>query len=220
MIFFLASLPEEEYDIVKEIFGLFESCEIKDQKLSRSQRGSLINSKLDCKGVNFKPCRGLGSKMRKELLEKIRDGELSFFELNASCKYIKKMTNVKTNFMRYMNISSWELAKETYPDHTTKEKLEPFMEMSFKDNNMPPLFQAFCKQAKCSTISPMQEASSAPDHHSPQNSALLKAGNTVALVLRHDVLQLEDKVLLSSASLHSCNGFSLTIVDPPKVWWA
>lgn len=121
MIFFLASLPEDEYCIVKEIFDRYESCEIKDQKLSRSQRGSLINSKLDCKGVNFKPLRGLAVKTRKELLVKVNDGELSFPELSASCKYIKKMADVKTQFMRYLNLSSWELAEEKYPEHTKKK---------------------------------------------------------------------------------------------------
>lgn len=174
MIFFLASLPEEEYVIVNKIFDLFQSCDIKDQKLSRSQRGSLINSKLDCKGVNFKPLRGLASKSRKELLLKVRNHQLSFPELSTSCKYIKKMTDVKTQFMRYLNVSSWELAEETYPAHTKEEKLQPFLEMSFKNDTLPPLFQAFCKQAKCSTISPQE--STQPDCSSSDNM-VLKAGN-------------------------------------------
>ena len=157
MIFFLASLPDEEYAVVKEIFEMFESCEIKDQKLSRKQRGSLIHSKLDCKGVNFKPLRGLTPVTRKELLVNVRDGKLSFPELCTSCKYIKKMTEVKTQFMRYLNLSSWEVAEKTYPEHTKKEKLEPFLEMSFKNDAIPPLFLASCKPAICSRISPMQE---------------------------------------------------------------
>ena len=222
MIFFLAALPDEEYAIIKEIFDLYEKCEIKDQKLSRTQRASLIHSKLDCKGVNFKPLRGLLAKTRKELLEKIRDTQLSFTELCVSCKYMKKMATVKTQFMRYLNISSWEMAEEIYPHHTKKEKLEPFLDMSFKDNNMPPLFQAFCRQAKCSTISPTRTQDSSPaelDSNSSGNSAL-RAGNSSAVFLRCDVLQLEDKALISSTSPRSCNGFSLTIVDPPKVcWW-
>jgi hypothetical protein len=213
MIFFLAALPEDEYVIVKEIFNLYELCEIKDQKLSRSQRGTLMHSKLDCKGVNFKPFRGLGSITRKDLLEKVRDGDLSFSELGTSSKYIKKMANVKTQFMRYLNLTSWEMAEEMYPEHTKKENMEPFMDMSFKDNNIPTLFQAFCKQAKCSTFSRTTEDATPYSN----SSALLRAGNSAALVLSYDVLQLDDKELMSSTSLHSCNGFSLTVVDPPMV---
>lgn len=218
MVFFLASLPEDEYVIVKEIFDLFEQCDIKDQKLSRSKRGSLVNSKLDCKGVNFKPLRGLAPKIRKDLLQKVCDGEMSFSELGSSCKYIKQMTEVKTNFMRYLDISeSWEQAEEKYPEHTKKEKLEPFLEMSFKNNVMPPTFIAFCKQAKCCSLTSTQAGPSTDNSYSSNGNNVLQAGTSSLLLLKHDVLQMEDNLLMTSTSTHSCNGFSLTIVDPPKV---
>lgn len=214
MIFFLASLPEEEHTIIKEIFDLFESCEIKDQKLSRSQRRQIVNSKLDCKGVNFKPLRGVVPSTRKELLTKVRNGELSFSELNQSCKYVKKMADVQTQFMRYLNVSTWEQAEEMCPEYTKKEKLQPFLDMNFKDDSIPPVFLAFCKQAKCSTLSSVEDTSG--DDPSEGN-LFLQAGKSAAIILKYDVLQLGDKDLLSSTSIHSCTGFSLTIVDPPSV---
>ena len=211
MIFFLASLPEEEYVIVKDIF---DHCELKDQKLSRSQRGSLINSKLDCKGVNFKPLRGVAAQTRKELLVKVRDGDLSFSELSRSCKYVKNMADVKKQFMKYMSISSWEQAEEKYPKHTKKEKLEPFLGMSFKNDTMPTLFLAYCKQAKCSTF---LEGSASAYHNSSDDVSVLQVGKSAAIILRCNILELEDKDMMSSTSAHSCNGFSLSIVDPPPV---
>ena len=219
MVFFLASLPVDEYIIVKEIFNHFENCAIKDQKLSRNKRGSLINSKLDCKGVNFKPLRGLSQKTRKELLRKVSDCDISFSELASTCKYTKKMENVKAQFLRYLNIPSWEQAKEKYPEHTKKERLEPFLEMTFKNDTIPPLFIAFCKQAKCHNLSVTPDASltSQPEGQNSSGSCTLsQTGKPSFVLLKQDVLHLEDKDLVSSSAAHSCNGFSLTIVDPPK----
>ena len=55
MTLFLASLPQDEYEIILQIFHKFELCELKDQSLSRAQRGTTRVSKLDCKGGYFKP---------------------------------------------------------------------------------------------------------------------------------------------------------------------
>ena len=67
MVFFLASLPQEEYACVHvlDIFSLFEECKLKDQTFTRQQR-SLKLSKVDCKGVNFKPLRGMKDSCREE----------------------------------------------------------------------------------------------------------------------------------------------------------
>ena len=36
MKFFLASIPEDEYKVLLQIFAMFEACDIKDQKISCS----------------------------------------------------------------------------------------------------------------------------------------------------------------------------------------
>ena len=74
MVLFLASLPDEEYKILLEIFNKFEACDLKDQKLSRSRMG---RSRVDCKGSNFRCLRGVDEETRKMLLLQVRDGELS-----------------------------------------------------------------------------------------------------------------------------------------------
>ncbi len=38
MILFLASLPQDEYDILLEILKKCEECDLKDQTLTRTQR--------------------------------------------------------------------------------------------------------------------------------------------------------------------------------------
>lgn len=125
MVYFLSSLPGEEYVIVQDIFEKYESCNIKDQKLSRTQRG-LVNCRLDCKGFNFKPLRGVVQSERKIILEKISNEELSFIEMAESCKRLKQLTEVKSHFMRYLNIKSWEVAEEKYPQHSGEANLVPF----------------------------------------------------------------------------------------------
>ena len=213
MIYFLASLPDDEYEIVLEIFDLFESCDLKDQKLTRKQRGILISSKLDCKGVNFKPLCGISPSTRKMLLTQVRNKDISFSELNTQCKYIKKMDDIKANFMKYLNVHSWEVAREKFPEHTKKEKLEAFMDMTFKKDSMPPLFVSFCKQAKCSSMSLAREGTSLQK----SDSSLVEVGMSSAVLLRQDVLQMQDKDLMAASSSFSCNGFSLTILHPPEV---
>ena len=89
MILFLASLPQDEYEILLEIFKKFEECDLKDQTLTRTQRTKM--SKLDCKGTYFKPLRGVEQMTRRALLKKVRDGDMSFGELAKSCEYAKNM---------------------------------------------------------------------------------------------------------------------------------
>ena len=104
MVFTLASLTEENYQLVLEIFKKFEEFSIKDQKLSRNKRMQSRISKLDCKGSYFKPLRGLDSEIRKELLAKVRNEEMSFQELANASKYAKKMRDIKESFIRYVFI--------------------------------------------------------------------------------------------------------------------
>lgn len=204
MVFFLVSLPEEEYTLLKDIFNMFESCDIKDQKLSRSKRRSMINSKLDCKGINFKPLRGISASARKELLTKVHQRELSFSELAKSCKYMKNMIEIKSHFMRYLNLSSWKIAEEKYPEHTKTEKLEAFLGMQFKDDQTPASFAAFCKHAKCYELQVACPESS---------SCYIKVDKCTSVIVNDNVLQLEDKKLLSSIN----QGIKVTVIDTPKV---
>lgn len=64
MVYVLASLPEDEYQIVLEIFKKYGAFDVKDQKLSRNKRVQTRISKIDCKGSYFKPIRGLDRDIR------------------------------------------------------------------------------------------------------------------------------------------------------------
>lgn len=168
----------------------------------------MVNSKLDSKGLNFKPLRGIAPSSRKELLNKVN---ISFSELGTACKYIKKMVDVKTQFMRYMDASSWEVAECKYPEYTKKERLETFLDLPFKGDTIPPLFVAYCKQAKCSAIACIQDS---PDIS--EDCSIIQVQSLSVVLHKREVLQLEDKDFLSSPRA-PYNGIDLTILDPPKV---
>ena len=133
MVFFLASLTDEDYECVLEIFEAYESCELKDQTLSKAQRCVSKFSKIDCKGVHFKPLRAIAPVTRSELdlLMKVRVKKFSFKELEEEAQ---------TNFVSYLNMESWEEAIKKNPSFTSKEKLEPFFGLTFRPGKMPPSF--------------------------------------------------------------------------------
>ena len=209
MILFLASLPQDEYQLVLQVFERFEDCEVKDQGLSRAQRRV---SKLDCKGGYYKPLRGIDPSTRKELLQQVSDGEMSFGELASSCKYAKKMRDIQVSFMRYLDLPSWEVAMRKYPEYTKKERLEPFLNSSFKKDSVSPSFVSFCQLAKQSLVS-------CADISSPNDDfKQVSVGKTTALLLQKDILGVETDQLLSVLRSHGFCGFHLTIIDPPKVF--
>jgi hypothetical protein len=75
--------------------------------LSKAQRGIAKFAKIDCKGVHYKPLRGIAPQTRTELLGNVRDKEMSFKELERECRYIKRMKEVRDAFMSYLNIETW-----------------------------------------------------------------------------------------------------------------
>ena len=83
--------------------------------------------------MRFKPLRAIAPVTRSELdlLMKVRVKEFSFKELEEECKYIKRLTEVQTNFVSYLNMESWEEAIKKYPSFTSKEKLELFFGLTF-----------------------------------------------------------------------------------------
>ena len=203
MILFLASLPQDEYEILQEIFKKFEECDLKDQTLTRTQRTKM--SKLDCKGTYFKPLRGVEQATRKNLLKKVRDGDMSFGELAKACEYAKNMKKVQAGFMNLLNIDNWDEATKLYPEYTTEESLEPFLKLSFKPSP-PATFIALCQQAKQSSLAPT----------ATESSNCIHVKDAIASVVKFDVLHDETRSVLAATPSHF-TGVHVTIVDPPKV---
>ena len=69
-------------------------------------------------------------------------------------RYAKEMREVKAAFMSYHQLPTWDKAVEEFPDHTKKERLEPFVDLVFKKNNVPPAFLSFCQHSKQCKMKP------------------------------------------------------------------
>ena len=208
MILFLASLPEEEYKCVLEIFQMYEDCEIEGQKISQAKRRKSCRAKIDCKGSYFKPLRGLDETNRIELLDKVIGKEISFKEVAEMSRYAKKMREVKAAFMSYHQLPTWNKAVEKFPDHTKKERLETFMDLVFKKNNIPPAFLSFCQHSKQCKMKPRDGG----------GGEVIKFNDVVATMSCLNVLSEDtttEKVLGTLST--SFVGFHLTLLDPPEV---
>lgn len=215
MVLFLASLSDEEYEILLEIFHKFESCELKEQTLSRSQRQKINAGRIDCKGSYFKSLRGMAEDARKQVLDQVKNAEISLTELSSRCKYIKKMAEIQSSFMTIMDTPTWEAAQEAYPEHTKKERLEPFLDKVFKKNEIPPAFTEFCRQAKVQQLQ-VTDNTGTPSDVSKGSDDRVVIGNVSATIIKVDTLSIETKDILS-LNIPRFTGLNLTVLDPPKV---
>ena len=73
-----------------KIFDAYSLGELRDQT---TKRGSL-GSKLDLKGNNFKPLRGLEMEVVKEMLVRVENKEISIGEMTKEAKKIKKFRKI------------------------------------------------------------------------------------------------------------------------------
>ena len=114
--------------------------------------------------------------------------------------------------MQYLNLQSWEAAESRYPNHTRKERLEPFLEFAtFKKDSLPPSFIAYCQQAK------QQELAQQSKPQDMDNT--VKVGDVTATVLTYNALCVETSDILSSVQQPGLGftGINLTLLDPPEV---
>ena len=143
MVFFLASLPIGDYKQLQEIYQLYEDGKL--VKVPKAKYG-IGDTKLDCRGSNFKGLRNLDTPCVTNLLSQLKTGELPFMSLNCRCKEIKKLRQLKAEFVRLVGGSSWEQAKEEHPDFASNEKLQQkFLALPFT-KDMPAMV-AYCQKA-------------------------------------------------------------------------
>ena len=122
-IFFLASLPNVTYDIAMRVFDAYSMGELKDQT---AKRGSL-GQKIDLKGNNFKPLRGLEIEVVNKLLSSVESKEISIGEMAKQAKKIKNLKEVQKKFIELTGVTTWEEAQALFPIFTTAEALDEFV---------------------------------------------------------------------------------------------
>lgn len=95
MIFFLASLPNETYKVLQEVYQQYEGGKL--VRVPKSKCSS-ADVKLDCRGSNFKGLRNLDNHIVTDILKKMANKDIPFTTIGSYCKEIKNMRQLKEEF--------------------------------------------------------------------------------------------------------------------------
>ena len=107
---------------------MFAEGSIKGQNCPRGSMGK----KLDLKGCNFKPMRGLDMSTITSLLEQLTKEELSIPEMAKECRKMKTLRDLQKAFVQETGVKTWEEAEEKFPDFANAEALDQFIEGNSK----------------------------------------------------------------------------------------
>lgn len=122
---------------------MFAEGNIKGQNCPRGSLGK----KLDLKGCNFKPIRGLDASTIKSLLERLTKQELSIPEMTKEFRKMKTLRDLQKAFVVGTGVKTWEEAEMKFPDYTNAEALDQFIEENPKKAITSNRFKAFCRGA-------------------------------------------------------------------------
>ena len=91
-----------------------------------------MGKKLDLKGCNFKPMRGLDMSTIASQLEQLTKEELSIPEMAKECRKMKTLRDLQKAFVQETGVKTWEEAEEKFSDFANAEALDQFIEGNSK----------------------------------------------------------------------------------------
>ena len=210
MVFFLAALKCESFQLLEKIYVLFSEGKLKNQVVSRSKKG--INSFPDLKGSTFKPFRGLDANTVHELLQQIQRKDSSIKEALSQCNDIKALQKIQVSFVKATNADNWEDAVAKYPKFTTPHKLEPFKTLNFNDpKKVPPQFLKFCQQAMVNSQASTNNNND--DGEKDEDDIFQIEVNGVKGIIWKHIPSSINPEIFAGLRLSTCPGFSLAIID-------
>jgi hypothetical protein len=222
MIFFLASLPKESFDLVKNIYKKFVDVELKSQTVPRAKKGTTAKQ-LDLKGSQFKCLRGIEVSNVHRLLVEVSDCTISLREMGSECTALKLMQKVQSAFVRGTNSETWEMACDNFPKYTTSEYLEPFKKLDFSGKSLPSTFLNFCQRVlaentQCAVAE--NESGSSAITQEQDNIFWVKSHDSIAVFWKTDIkmvipetfMTMLKNALPANQSLNF-SGFTLSIFD-------
>ena len=123
-MYYLSSLPCDTYKLLEKVFSMFTEGNVKGQNCPRGS----VGKKLDLKGCNFKPMRGLDMSTIASLMERMTEKELSIAEMTKECKKRKILRELQKAFVDETGVKTWEEAEEKFPEFASAEGLDQFIE--------------------------------------------------------------------------------------------
>jgi hypothetical protein len=106
------------------VFSTFAEGNIKGQNCPRGS----VGKKLDLKGCNFKPMRGLEMSTITSLMKQMMEKELSIAEMTRKCRKMKTLRELQKAFVEETGVKTWEEAEEKFPEFANAEALDQFIE--------------------------------------------------------------------------------------------
>lgn len=141
-----------------EVMDLFGESKLKGQKLKLSN----LLSKPEFKQNYLAPVRTLDEEDQSKLLQKVIDKKLTIQELKQAATEIKTIKALKKSFIKLVNIESWELAQEKFPQFASLDQLMKFSKFDF-NQGIPQSFVEYCTRAKQSTCDALEDTDADSD---------------------------------------------------------
>ena len=151
-IFAQASLNKNVWELVQEVFSMFENGNLKGQKLS-TKRGEKIQAP-EFKQQYLQPIQCLPKEFQLDVLTKVVNKEVGLKDMKSLASDYRKLEVIRKCFCRLTNTASIEIAKEKFPNHASDESFYKFIHLDFKDT--PSVFAAHCKSAIACRNAPNQ----------------------------------------------------------------
>jgi hypothetical protein len=215
MIFYLSSLPNGTFEVLKQVYSMFMEAELKSQSVPRSKKGT-TGKLLDLKGSQFKCLRGIEVPEVHRLLIELKNSKISLKEMSYECATMKQVQKVQVAFIRGTNCKNWDDACERFPLFATAEQLEPFKKLNFSGKTLPPTFMKFCQRA--TTTAACVDAPMVCESQEADNTFCVNHKDCTALFWREKIKEVTPDKFTSIwkkvlPTEHSFPGFSLSIFD-------
>lgn len=210
MVFYMASLPNDCFAVLHNIYNMYRNSQLKGQHVARSKKGT-SGKCPDLKGSQLKCLRGIESSVVHRLLVEVKEQQISLKELSCECISIKQLHRVQSAFVKGTNCDDWEEAQHRFPAHTTAQQLEPFKNLSFTGKTLPEPLLRFCQQA-------LSAEKQGPIRYDADDIFFIRHGMVQAIFWKQDIHNVNPENvgdLFKSAGLRF-PGFTLCIFDLPN----
>jgi len=211
MIYFLSSVPNKTFDVIRKIFTNDTGASPSQSKKGKGKKRTSPKAIL---GSTFKPFRGLTMDTVHDLLCEVSKGTSTLKEATKKCQDIKALQKVQTAFIQVTKCDTWDTAVERYPYFTTSDMLEPFKTLDFSDpKKVPAKFFSFCQHVMDAPTNNDQESS---ENFDQDNHFRISHYNVIGLIWKTTMEAVDPpnvKDSLASANVSRFPGFSLSIFD-------
>ena len=126
------------------VFTKYNAGKIKGQKLKISE----LASGGDLKVHHLKSFAQIADpQCQLELLKELQRGQFTLDQFRTEARKVKGRQDCQRQFCRQVGVSTWQMATEEFPQHTSVEAMDRFHGISFK-KRLPEVWTSHIRSAK------------------------------------------------------------------------